>query len=464
MASGFGAPSGDGDDRTAGRGLGLTDEIRASDRLRPDRRGASGKRILFLQGPHGPFFHELSRHLLAAGAQVWKVGFNQGDRAFWKDDASFIPYRGRHDDWPAALAGLLDRHRITDIALYGDTRPIHAQALRIARARGLVVHCFEEGYLRPYWATYERNGVNGHSRLTEIPVAQMRDALAGQQAPMHEAPAVWGDMRQHAFYGALYHGHVLFRNRGYPHWQPHRETGVAEEFALHARRFLAIPRHAAERWLATRRIRKGGFPFHLALLQLGHDSSIRYHSPFANMPEFMEEVVAGFARGAPGHHHLVFKAHPLEDNRFPLRRITLDLARRHGLQGRVHFVRGGKLAALLDMARTAVTINSTAAQQALWRGLPVKAFGQSVYSKPELVSDQPLPRFFAAPRRPDAAAYRAYRQFLLATSQVPGGYYSARGRRRLTQLVVDMMLDPLDPYDRLLSGGTEDWQRLRAVI
>jgi capsular polysaccharide export protein len=72
----------------------------------------------------------------------------------------------------------------------------------------------------------------------------------------------------------------------------------------------------------------------------------------------------------------------------------------------VHFVRGGKLAPLLDSASSAVTVNSTSAQQALWRGLPLKCFGAAVYDKPEFVSEQPLAEFFRSPKPPDSAAYR----------------------------------------------------------
>jgi capsular polysaccharide export protein len=116
---------------------------------------------------------------------------------------------------------------------------------------------------------------------------------------------------------------------------------------------------------------------------------------------------------------------------------------------RVHYVRGGKLAALMNTARTAITVNSTAAQQALWRGLPVKAFGTAIYSKPEFVSDQPLEAFLTQPTGPDATAYRAFRSYLLETSQLAGGFYSARGRRQVLRQVVDVMLRDLDPYDAL---------------
>ena len=419
--------------------------------------------FLFLQGPHGPFFDGLARMLRRAGARVWRVGFNAGDRAFWPDGPSYIPYRGAAGDWPAALAELLDAHGVTDIVLYGDTRPIHAEAVRTARTRGLTLHVFEEGYMRPYWVTYERGGANGHSRLMAMSIAQMQAALAGSHIEAPLPPAHWGDMRQHIFYGALYHGFVMFGNRDYRNFRPHRALTVRQEFRLYLRRLLRMPAHAAERRIATRRIRSGAFPYHLALLQLEHDSSFRVHSPFATMTEFLAEVIAGFAEGAPRHHHLVVKAHPLEDGRTPLRRDLRRLARAHGIEGRVHYVRGGKLAELLNDARSAVTVNSTAGQQVLWRGIPLKVFGQAVYAKPELVSEQPLRDFFRNAERPDSRAYREFRRYLLESSQVPGGFYSARGRRHLLRHVVDMVLAVEDPYDALSSGTAPPRQQLRLV-
>ncbi|MDT8855326.1 capsule biosynthesis protein CapA [Paracoccaceae bacterium Fryx2] len=426
------------------------------------RISGEDRRFLFLQGPHGPFFHRLGRMLAQSGAQVWRVGFNRGDRAFWTS-GRYIPFRGTPDLWPETLAALLADHRITDIVLYGDTRPLHAHAVAIARAAGITVHVFEEGYLRPHWVTYERGGANGHSRLMTLSVADMQAALAHSDMDLPDAPARWGDMRQHMFWGALYHWFVLAGFWDYRAYRPHRALTVWQEFLLHCRRLLLLPVHRLRRFAATFRIRHGGFPYHLVLLQLEHDSSFRTHSPFASMTDFLQLCVESFARGASPHHHLVFKAHPLEDGRVPVAREIRRLAREHGLTGRVHFVQGGKLAALLNHARSAVTVNSTAGQQVLWRGLPLKSLGASVYGKPEFVSAQPLAEFFARPTRPDSRAYRDYRHYLLETSQVPGGFYSARGRRELLRQVVDMMLSPEDPYDALTSGNAAPRQQLRLV-
>ncbi len=421
------------------------------------------RRFLFLQGPHGPFFKRLARMLRAAGAEVWRVGFNAGDAAFWPDRGSYIAYQDPPCAWPDRFRDIVAEKGITDIVLYGDTRRIHADAVDVARDLGLTVHVLEEGYLRPYWITYERDGSNGNSALMDLSIPQMRQMLADAELDIPEAPAHWGDMRHHVFYGAVYHGFLLLANRAYRNFRPHRAQSVMEEFRLYLKRLLLMPFLWADRVVATQRIKHGGFPYHLALLQLEHDSSFQSHSPFATMTEFLEVVIDGFARGAPTHHHLVFKAHPLEDGRAPLRREIKRLAAEHDAGDRVHYVRGGKLAQLLDHARSAVTVNSTAAQQALWRGLPLKAFGQAVYAKPEFVSTQPLTDFFARPARPDARAYRDYRHFLLETSQIAGGFYSARGRRQLLRQIVDMMLAPEDPYDAFAKGTAAPRQQLRVV-
>ena len=421
------------------------------------------RRFLFLQGPHGPFFHRLAKMLGRAEAQVWRVGFNAGDRAFWFTPATYIPYRGAPEEWPDTFRALVAEKAITDIVLYGDTRPIHATAIEIAKDLGLTVHVFEEGYMRPYWVTYERGGSNGNSRLMDMSIAEMKRALELSDLDIPEPPAHWGDMRHHVFYGALYHWFVLFRNGDYRKFRRHRELPVWTETLLYTRRLLLMPVFALDRMLATYRIKYGGFPYHLALLQLDHDANFLNHSPFSSQAEFLELVVESFAEGAPRHHHLVFKAHPLENGRTPQRRIIRSLSRKFGVADRVHHVRGGKLAGLLDHARTAVTVNSTAAQQVLWRGIPLRVFGDAVYSKPEFVATEPLPRFFAEPARPDNRAYADYRRFLLETSQVPGGFYSARGRRQLLRQVVDMMLSDEDPYDALKSGRAAPRQSLRIV-
>ena len=421
------------------------------------------KSFLFLQGPHGPFFYHLGKMLRVTGAEVWRVGFNAGDKAFWFGAKGYIPYYGGPVDWIETLKTIVADKSITDIVLYGDTRHVHCEAIVVAKEMDLTLHVYEEGYMRPFWVTYERGGANGHSKLMNTSVDDMRKALAKTELEVPEAPANWGDMRHHVFYGALYHWFVMFWNGNYHHFQRHRDLPLITETALYTRRLLLMPFIALDRKVSSFRIKHGGYPYHIALLQLEHDSSFQMHSPFARLEEFLSIVIEGFAKGAPKHHHLVFKAHPLENGRSPLRKIIQQRASANNVSSRVHYVRGGKLAQVLDHARTALTVNSTAAHQVLHRGIPLKVFGNAVYDKPEFVSELPVDQFFATPTRPDNRAFKYYRRYLLETSQVPGGFYSTQARRQLLRQVVDMMLDKNDPYDALSTGQAPPRQQLRVL-
>lgn len=210
----------------------------------------ASRRFLFLQGPHGPFFNRLARMLRAAGADVWRVGFNRGDALFWGDRDSYIPYTGTQEDWGECCADLFQRHAITDLAVYGDVRPVHAQAIALAKARGITVHVFEEGYLRPYWVTYERNGTNGNSALMDMSLDNMRRALEKCDLELPDPPAHWGDMRHHIFYGAIYHFCVMALNGKYRNFRPHRDLSVGQEFRLYLKRLWAMPLTSLERRIA----------------------------------------------------------------------------------------------------------------------------------------------------------------------------------------------------------------------
>ncbi|MEM8592301.1 MAG: capsule biosynthesis protein CapA, partial [Pseudomonadota bacterium] len=109
------------------------------------------RKFLFLQGPHGPFFHRLGKMLGAAGCEVWRVGFNAGDRAFWFTPKTYIPFTDHLEAWPDRFEAIIREKEITDIVIYGDTRPVHSNAVERARQLGLTIHVFEEGYMRPYW-------------------------------------------------------------------------------------------------------------------------------------------------------------------------------------------------------------------------------------------------------------------------------------------------------------------------
>ena len=135
----------------------------------------------------------------------------------------------------------------------------------------------------------------------------------------------------------------MLNNSAYPNFKSHRADTVAREFRTYLRRVLCHPIEILKRQITTRRIKNSRQAYHLVLMQLEHDSAFLMHSPFASMPEFLHCVIKAFAAGAPRHHRLVFKAHPLESGRRALAREIAALAARYKIADRVDYVPGGKL-------------------------------------------------------------------------------------------------------------------------
>lgn len=407
--------------------------------------------FLFLQGPHGPFFRCLARFLVQHGANVHRAAFNAADEAEWRNAGPLHRFNDDPDRFDGWLTQQIQAHGITDIVLYGDTRPVHRTAIAIARTRGIETHCFEEGYIRPNWITYERQGANANSRTMSISLPRMAQALGTPSRPESETSASWGDYRQHLWFSAAYHARCLLPARRYGRLCRRRGESLLRECAWYGWRALMTPSIWAWRSLRQWALLRSDKAFHLVLLQLSFDSSMQDHSDFGSTSEFIGQVIEAFAEGAAPEECLVLKAHPFEDGRERLGKVIRSLAEKHGVDGRVIFIDGGKkLAQLLDRARTAITVNSTAAQQALWRGLPVTAMGRAIYRKPGLASEQDLVSFFRHPARPDLRSYWLFRQFLMETSQINGSFYALPGIERALSVLPSAMLDRIDPYDRVL--------------
>lgn len=423
------------------------------DRANEKRMGPAQDRLfLFLQGPHGPFFRLLGEALAACGARVRRIVLNSADAAEWGRDLPATRFSGPSETFEEWLAQQIDALGVTDIVFYGDTRRAHKTAWDLAQARGITVHNLEEGYIRPRYVTYERGGANAYSRLCEISVPEM-GAVVGHAGPPDEEGArdSWGDTRQHLWYSCAYYLR-LATTRGSARLQSDaRDMAFWRTIVWYVLRAMALPYIRLWRWWQRRRLFRSQRTYHLVLLQLSHDASMRVHSSYGDTAAFIEEVIDAFAAGAQKGHLLVFKAHPFENGRERLGRAIRVMAQDLGIGDRVVFIDGGKrLAPLMDRARSVITVNSTGAHQALWRGLPVAAKGRAIYRKPGLVSEQSLPRFLQHPRRPDLRAYWTFRKFMLATCQFSGSFYAQYGIRRLLRNLPDAMLSAEDPYDAAL--------------
>jgi len=379
------------------------------------------RRPLLLQGPIGWFFANLARTLRADGQDVLKVHFNGGDDWFWRGGGA-TAYKGTMDEWPEAFKALVARHQADCVVLFGQSRLMHEIAMREAKALGLPVYVFEEGYVRPDYITLEVGGVNGHSALPRD--RAFYDALDERELPTpkptHQA---FGQVADLAMTYALA---TTLARLSFPHYRHHRSLHPIFEGLRWVRGYT---RKWACRWrdrdvmaelLAPGRDRR----WFLAPLQVWNDSQIRRFSPYRDVAQFIEVVMASFAEHADPEDWLVFKHHPLDRPYSDYTDLIHERELALGLKGRVRYVHDLHLPTLLKHTRGVVTVNSTTGLQALWHGTPVMTLGDCLYAVEGLVHRGPLEAFWREPGTVDAALFKRYRSWLIHETQVNASFYA----------------------------------------
>lgn len=406
------------------------------------------RRFLFLQGVPGPFMHALALALAERGHAVHRVNFNGGDRQAWPS----LPasnFRGRMTEWPAFLQRLMIRFDPTDMVLLGDCRPLHRAAIDLANRRGITVHVFEEGYLRPDWVTLEIGGVNGHSRLPRDAGAY-RSAAAGLPLPpasAHVPPSVRSRARPCLVYAAA----CLAMTPLFPSYTTHRGWPLLHEGFGWVRRAARGPFVRRRSEAAVRRAFEASGGFFILPIQMDNDSQILCHSDLGGMTQAIRLVVASFARHAPDDVVLVVKEHPLDNGMIDWACVTRTAAREAGISDRVISVGGYDLQALLDRACGLVTVNSTCATFAMAGGVPVIALGRSVYDLPGLTHQGSLESFWRTPSPPDPALFDAFRCVLAHSCLIRGDFFTPDGVARAVAGAVPRMEAARDAAARVAS-------------
>jgi capsular polysaccharide export protein len=379
-----------------------------------------GRRVLFLQGPASSFFSHLGVVLARRGHAVHRINFHGGDQVFWQlPDA--VNYRGRDRNWAAFLERMILQRGITDIILFGDCRPRHSVAVAVARRLQILVHVFEEGYIRPNWVTLEVGGVNGHSGLSRDPDWYRK--IAADLPDVPEQGTVPSSFARRAREDLAYNFGYMVLGWSFPFYRTHRPWHPLVEYGGWCRRL--VRRRLTRGRIATEVAAVAALgDFYVFPLQLDCDSQVRLHSRTGGIAPAIDTVLASFANNAPAGAALVVKEHPLDNGLRDWRREVAAAAARHGVSGRVFFVEDGDLAEMARMARGMVTINSTSATLALAVGVPVIALGHAVYDIPGLTFQGTLEMFWENATPPDVELYAAFRRVLVHRCLVRGGFFS----------------------------------------
>lgn len=386
---------------------------------------------LFLQGPHGPFFSLLGRELAIRGHEVARVNFNGGDWFDWRGEA--VSFTGNLVAWNTFCRELLRQRKITDLVVYGDCRPLHRQAIALAKEDSLRVHVFEEGYFRPDWITLEQDGVNGYSNLPRNAEWYLR-AARGLSEPAHKVvgPSLRPLIRQCIKHYAA----AMLLKPFFPRYRTHRALHPLREGWHWLLRTLWLPWEKNRSHRLERELLASKRPYYLACIQVSVDSQITCHSPFLDMQEFITHTIDSFARHAPPDTLLVFKNHPQDHGGFGYRKLIDNLGAQKGVAERCLYLDGGHLPRLIKASRGVVQVNSTVGTSALFHGKPTIALGDSVYNFAGLTCQAGLDAFWKNPVPPNKKVFKAFHRYLLNHVLINGGFYNSTARTTLMENVL----------------------------
>jgi len=388
-----------------------------------DADDARGRSVLMLQGAASPFHWELAQALLKRGAQVHKVHVTLAEVPFWPGKAT--SFRQRLERWPGFVGEFMDQHGITDLVLFGDCRYYHAQAVEAARTRGVRLHLFEEGYLRPNWITLEHQGVNAYSDFPRDPAALLEEA--DELGPPPRIITYDDQFSLRARWDVSWNFYRLLGGSLYPHYRPHAQLSWFEDYAGWLYKFARKKRIAARDAAALTRLVDSGAPYFVLPLQLDGDFQIRVHSDFRNMTEATEMAFASFARAAPPDAWLMVKRHPFDVGFIDRRKQIERLARRYGFADRVTYIETGDIVPFIAESLGTIVVNSTSATFALSLGVPLMVLGRATYDIPGLAFQGTLDEFWTQGEAPDPDLWWAYRRVLIERTQINGSFYSPAG-------------------------------------
>lgn len=414
--------------------------------------------FVFLQGVISPFFPRLADRLANRGHRVQRVNFCAGDALVWGRRPA-LSYRGGLGGLETFMARLFEHDGVSDLVLFGDERPVHRPAIALATQRGISVHIFEEGYLRPDWFTLERHGVNANSRLPHDPAWYL--AVAPRLPRNADVVPTHPRLSIRARHDMAYHLANLLNPLAYPGYRSHRPDTALREYLGWALRFAPLPwrrRHDAR---AIARLIGQRHRYFLLPLQLNADVQIARHSPFRDMREVLSTVLTSFARHAPGDVRLVIKNHPLDTGLVHYRRYLTPIAADLGIAERLLYLETGHLPTLLDDAAGVVTVNSTVGISALLHQVPTLALGDAIYDVPGLTFQGGLDEFWMQATTPDRALFDAFRKTVVHCTQINGDLYTDEG----IAMALDSCVQRLEGDDRLaqLLPRADAKQPLRAM-
>ncbi|EPS1177119.1 capsule polysaccharide modification protein KpsS [Campylobacter coli] len=376
----------------------------------------SGKTVLLLQGPVGTFFHRLAIKMKKNKTKVFKLNFNGGDFLFYPSGKRC---KCDEKDLENFYENFFKEKKIDAIVMYNDCRLIHAKAIKVAKGLGIGIWIFEEGYLRPYCITFEKDGVNANSSLPRDKNFYLSCNILTKES-IKEIP---GGFKFMAFSAFLY---WLFSFLLAPFFNNklHHRTLYPFEFLFWFRSLYRKYLYKFTEKKLNQKIYSLEKKYFLAILQVYNDTQIKHHYK-KSIEEFIEELILSFANHARAKSYLVFKHHPMDRGYRNYSKLIDELCQKYHVEGRIFYVHDTYLPTLLKNALGCITINSTVGLSAILEGCPTKVCGNAFYNFEGLAYPKKLQFFWreAHAYKPNPNLVLNFKNYLLNTNQFNGNFY-----------------------------------------
>lgn len=376
----------------------------------------SGKTVLLLQGPVGTFFHRLAIKMKKNKTKVFKLNFNGGDFLFYPSGKRC---KCDEKDLENFYENFFKEKKIDAIVMYNDCRLIHAKAIKVAKELGIGIWIFEEGYLRPYCITFEKDGVNANSSLPRDKNFYLSCNISTKES-IKEIP---GGFKFMAFSTFLY---WLFSFLLAPFFNNklHHRTLYPFEFLFWFRSLYRKYLYKFTEKKLNQKIYSLEKKYFLAILQVYNDTQIKHHYK-KSIEEFIEELILSFANHARAKSYLIFKHHPMDRGYRNYSKLINGLSQKYHVEGRIFYVHDTYLPTLLKNALGCITINSTVGLSAILEGCPTKVCGNVFYNFEGLAYPKKLQFFWreAHAYKPNPSLVINFKNYLLNTNQFNGNFY-----------------------------------------
>ena len=377
------------------------------------------KNVLLLQGPVGPFFYKLSKILKENNAKVFKINFTGGDFLFYPFNA--ISYKDSLENLRNFIYEFCLKNNIQIVFAFNDCRPIHKESIKALKQLGIDYYIFEEGYIRPNFITFEKDGVNANSKLPK----EKSFYLQYKPTPYEkkEYPkSYFGSMAWISFY---YWAMSFILGFYFNNALHHRSLSPMEMFPW----FLSLYRkyyYKLKERSCIKKIKESKKRYFALILQVYNDTQIKNHFDGKRIERFIKRSIISFARYSNPKDILVIKHHPMDRGYKDYHHIINRIAIKCQIKDRILYIHDIHLPTFLSNATGCVVINSTTGLSSILHNCPTKVCGNAIYDIDGLTYQGSLDLFWKKARKIsiNKKLYKNFRGYLIDKIQIEGNFYS----------------------------------------